>query len=144
MDSAHNGQFARWYVNNVFPRLKAGAPVIIHDIQQRLIRRIPGTESRFILKFLSERGVSPFSMSSLENKSPDWLNRRVVAALRQRLHLDQISLHESRGDLIMYLNRLLLRAMYMPYPYHMPDQRSKGNTAIFLRADSRLTQSHDC
>lgn len=139
MDSAHNGRFARWYVANVIPRVKDGAPIIIHDIQQHFIRHIPGTESHFIRKLLSERGVNAFSMSSLDNEMPDWLNRQHVMSLRRIIGLDQVPLHEAKGNLLMSLNRTLLRSIYAPGL--VPDQRSRGNSAIFLRASDALTQS---
>lgn len=139
VDSAHNGRFARWYVANVFPRVKNGAPIIIHDIQQHFVRHIPGTESHFIRRLLADKGVSAFSMSSLDNEMPDWLNRQHVMSLRRANGLDSIPLHEARGNIVMSLNRMLLRSMYPPGL--TPDQRSRGNSAVFLLASDRLTRS---
>ena len=136
MDSAHNGRFARWYVANVFPRVKDGGPVIIHDIQQHFIRHIPGTESHFIRNLLANSGVSTFSMSSLDNEMPDRLNREHIMFLRRAIGLDKVPLHEAKGNLLMALNRILLRSIYDPAL--MPDQRSRGNSAIFLQASARL------
>ncbi|MEE1830341.1 class I SAM-dependent methyltransferase [Streptomyces sp. SP17KL33] len=54
IDAAHSASFARWYLRELFPQLRAGIPVCVHDVFHGR-RALPFTEGAVVLRWLAER-----------------------------------------------------------------------------------------
>ncbi|HEV7900093.1 MAG TPA: class I SAM-dependent methyltransferase [Planosporangium sp.] len=68
IDAAHSGRFARWYIDNLFPRVPAGIPVSVHDVFHGR-RPLPFTEGAVILRWLADSGIRYFTGSAA--KAPE-------------------------------------------------------------------------
>lgn len=55
LDAAHTVEFARWYLDTLFPRLAPGTVVGVHDIFRGDLAPMP--ESAVLLEWLERRGV---------------------------------------------------------------------------------------
>lgn len=62
IDAAHNGRFAQWYIDTVFPMLASGVPVSVHDVFHQRVA-LPFTEGRVVLRWLAERRAPFFTPS---------------------------------------------------------------------------------
>lgn len=64
VDAAHTASFARWYTRQVFPRLRAGTPVSVHDVYHR---RRPGrfSEGRVVLNWLAAERLGHVTVSAV-------------------------------------------------------------------------------
>jgi predicted O-methyltransferase YrrM len=63
IDSDHAAPFARWYIRDIFPRLKPGTHVSAHDILKRVYDSGWGEESTVLLTWLADKGVPCFTAS---------------------------------------------------------------------------------
>lgn len=64
MDSDHSASFAEWYLNEVFPRVKAGGVIAVDDVYHY---EDPGEfdgEGEVLAAWLEEKGVEGFCASS--------------------------------------------------------------------------------
>lgn len=68
IDAAHNGNFARWYIANLIPKVAADTPTSVHDVFHGR-RAFPFTEGRAVLKWLKNTNTSYFTASAA--KTPD-------------------------------------------------------------------------
>ena len=59
LDADHGRRFARWYVVHLFPEVRAGVPVSVHDVFHGW-RAKPFSEGSVVVRWLDERGI-PFS-----------------------------------------------------------------------------------
>ncbi|CAM3950336.1 class I SAM-dependent methyltransferase [Nocardiopsis gilva] len=84
VDAAHNGRFARWYIDHLFPRVAAGTPVSVHDVFHQSFA-LPFTEGRAVLKWLAEKETPYFTPSKA--KAPD--TYRAIHAIKRDLGLDE-------------------------------------------------------
>jgi hypothetical protein len=66
LDSEHSGDFARWYIQNVFPRLRNGSPVSVHDVFDSIDWGY--TEGGVILDWLKQRTIAYFTASLAKEK----------------------------------------------------------------------------
>ncbi|MBE2999459.1 class I SAM-dependent methyltransferase [Nocardiopsis sp. HNM0947] len=63
LDAAHNGWFARWYINHLLPILPPHIPVSVHDVfHQRYA--LPFTEGAVVLKWLTNNTTNYFTASA--------------------------------------------------------------------------------
>lgn len=62
IDAAHSARFARWYLQNLFPRMTPGIPVCVHDVFHGR-RALPFTEGAVVLRWLAERQTPYFTAS---------------------------------------------------------------------------------
>jgi predicted O-methyltransferase YrrM len=62
MDSDHSAAFADWYVKTIFPKVKPGSPVSVHDIYHRAS---PLPEGEIVIDWLTKRGADYFTPSPL-------------------------------------------------------------------------------
>lgn len=62
VDAAHNGRFARWYIDNLFPRVPSGIPVSVHDVFHGK-RALPFTEGAVVVKWLASKNTDFFTPS---------------------------------------------------------------------------------
>lgn len=67
LDSEHSADFARWYIRNLFPRLKSGSPVSVHDVF--LPSDFGYTEASVILQWLRRNGIEYFTASPSNEKA---------------------------------------------------------------------------
>jgi predicted O-methyltransferase YrrM len=62
LDAAHTAEFARWYLDALFPRLAPGTPVGVHDVFHHPTRTLM-PESLVLREWLEGRGVPWFTAS---------------------------------------------------------------------------------
>lgn len=62
VDADHRARFARWYLGDVFPRLRSGLPVSVHDVFHRA-RPLPWTEGAEVLRWLEATGNPYFTVA---------------------------------------------------------------------------------
>ncbi|MCX4706925.1 class I SAM-dependent methyltransferase [Streptomyces sp. NBC_01373] len=62
IDAAHSASFARWYIRHLFPRMRPGIPVCVHDVFHGR-RPLPFTEGAVVLRWLAERRNPYFTAS---------------------------------------------------------------------------------
>jgi predicted O-methyltransferase YrrM len=61
LDCAHSAGFARWYIEELFPRLAPGTPVSVHDIFHQAEPTDRFGEARVLRDWLAERRVDYFT-----------------------------------------------------------------------------------
>lgn len=61
LDSRHTMGFARWYFQNVIPKVEPGSPIIIHDIAGG--PRLPFTEAAYVRRQLQKRKIGHFTLN---------------------------------------------------------------------------------
>ncbi|TNC23992.1 class I SAM-dependent methyltransferase [Amycolatopsis alkalitolerans] len=62
IDADHRARFARWYLGDVFPRLRPGTPVSVHDVFHRA-RPLPLTEGAEVLRWLESSRTRWFTLA---------------------------------------------------------------------------------
>jgi predicted O-methyltransferase YrrM len=60
LDATHTAEFARWYLDELFPRLRPGTLVSVHDVVRGPVLP-PMPESIVLLEWLERRGVPYFT-----------------------------------------------------------------------------------
>ncbi|ALG15178.1 methyltransferase [Kibdelosporangium phytohabitans] len=60
VDAAHTARFARWYLAELFTRLRPGTPVSVHDVFHHA-RPLPFSEGAVVLKWLADQGITSFT-----------------------------------------------------------------------------------
>jgi len=85
MDSDHGEEFTHWYVQNVFPRVRSGAPVLVDDVFQPEGIAQSGGEGPVVLDWLQQRDVPHFTVA--ESEDPQGLLR--IGRKKQELGLLQ-------------------------------------------------------
>jgi predicted O-methyltransferase YrrM len=68
VDAAHNSRFARWYLEQLFPRVPAGIPVSVHDVYH-FRTTLPLHEGRVVVRWLREREVPFFTASRARSRT---------------------------------------------------------------------------
>lgn len=86
IDSDHRGDFARWYIADIFPRLAPHTPVSAHDILKYADEPGWGEESTVLCTWLIEQGKDCFTASRAFEGS----GYREVQAVKARLGLDDV------------------------------------------------------
>lgn len=89
LDAAHTAEFARWYLEDLFPRLRAGTPVGVHDVF-RGPDLPPMEESVVLLEWLERRRVPYFTAAP--SRSRETYDR--IVALKRELGLAE-PIHDS-------------------------------------------------
>ncbi|WP_304452752.1 class I SAM-dependent methyltransferase [Nocardiopsis sp. YSL2] len=69
VDAAHNGRFAKWYLNELFPRVAPGTPVSVHDVFHGK-RALPLTEGAVVLSWLRRTGTDFLTVSRKKAPAP--------------------------------------------------------------------------
>lgn len=78
LDAAHTVEFARWYLDNLFPRLAPGTIVGVHDIFRGHFAPMP--ETAVLLEWLERRGVACITAAPGAGRDP---YDRLVAVKRE-------------------------------------------------------------
>ena len=97
VDAAHTAPFARWYTARLFPRLRPGTPVSVHDVYHRR-RAGRFSEGRVVLDWLAARGLSHFTASRAA--APAIFAE--LMAVRQSLGLAEPVHHGGRNPMIFF------------------------------------------
>lgn len=90
LDSDHTTEFGRWAVDVLFPRVRSGAVVSVHDVFHPGGSAVSGGEGVVVLDWLEERGISWFTMAP--SHAPDIYE--MVQRVRQELGFE-LPIHES-------------------------------------------------
>lgn len=96
MDSDHSADFARWYITKVFPTLRSGTPVSIHDV---FGEGPPIGEGKVVTDWLRQNGLDYFSASRR------WHNkayRRIMSAKRESGTAKQIHCDPARRNSMVF------------------------------------------
>lgn len=96
IDAAHTASFARWFVGDLFPTVRAGTTVSVHDVFHGR-RPWPVSEGRVVLSWLAGNGAGYFTPS---RRAAAPVNR-TLKALKQRLDLLE-PVHDGRDDPMMF------------------------------------------
>ena len=67
MDADHSADFAHWYIRNIFPKLRSGIPVSVHDVFLHTADP-SGFEGAVIIDWLKQRRIEYFTASPLKEK----------------------------------------------------------------------------
>lgn len=91
IDSDHSASFADWYLDNVFPLVKSGSPVSIHDIWLRNIKTYG--EIAKVLNWLTENNIEYVSPSKYAPNSirSEVLVVRKELGLNSFIHFSQVN-----------------------------------------------------
>lgn len=98
VDAAHTARFARWYLAEVFPLLRPGTPVSVHDVYHHA-RPLPLSEGAVVMKWLADRATTSFTAS--RSAAPDTYERIVRA--RARLGITE-PVHPGRANPMIFFN----------------------------------------
>ncbi|MBX7268178.1 class I SAM-dependent methyltransferase [Micromonospora sp. Llam7] len=96
IDAAHTAPFARWFVGDLFPTVRAGTTVSVHDVFHRR-RPWPVSEGRVVLSWLANNGAGYFTPSRLAAAQVN----RELKELKQRLGLLK-PIHDGRDDPMLF------------------------------------------
>jgi len=80
VDADHGRRFARWYLANLFPRIRSGTPTSVHDVFHLPWAR-PFTEGAEVLRLLRARSVPWFTAARPAARE----NLRALDAVRAEL-----------------------------------------------------------
>jgi len=69
LDSDHSAEFARWYIQNLFPRLKPGTRVSVHDVFHGTAPSSFTGESRVILEYLEHNSIKYFTAAKSRERA---------------------------------------------------------------------------
>jgi hypothetical protein len=72
IDSDHSEEFTNWYIENVFPKLRPGTPVSIHDVFHTADAGEFDKEGAVIIEWLKKNDLNYFSAA--KNKFPSNFN----------------------------------------------------------------------
>ncbi|MGI8577801.1 MAG: hypothetical protein ACR2KG_07755 [Nocardioidaceae bacterium] len=84
MEAAHTGRFARWYIDNLFPRLPSGTPVCVHGVYHGK-QALPFTEGAVVLKWLTATATEFFTPAPARATDA----YRTLLDVKHRLGLDE-------------------------------------------------------
>ena len=96
VDAAHTASFARWFVGELFPTIRSGATVSVHDVFHRR-RPWPVSEGRVVLSWLAARGAGHFTPS---RRAAARVNRDLTD-LKRNLGLSA-PVHDGRDDPMLF------------------------------------------
>ncbi|RNL86406.1 class I SAM-dependent methyltransferase [Halostreptopolyspora alba] len=96
IDAAHNGRFAQWYIDTVFPRLASGVPVSVHDVFHQSYA-LPFTEGRVVLRWLAERRAPFLTPSRARARHVN----EALWAVKRELGLDE-PVHTGRDNPMVF------------------------------------------
>lgn len=68
IDAAHSARFARWYLERIFPEIRPGVIISIHDVYHYRFT-LPFHEGRAVIRWLQRNGADAFTCSSARSLS---------------------------------------------------------------------------
>ncbi|MEV4279645.1 class I SAM-dependent methyltransferase [Actinoplanes xinjiangensis] len=96
IDAAHTASFARWFVRDLFPTVRPGTTVSVHDVFHGR-RPWPVSEGRVLLNWLAAHGTGHFTAS---RRAAPAVNRR-LKDVKERLGL-LTPVHDGRDDPMLF------------------------------------------
>ncbi len=88
IDSDHSEEFATWYVRALFPRVRPGCIVSVHDV---FTQATPSEEGVVVLRWLGERGIPHWTVSPAVNPERTRLvldeRRKIGSSFLSRIHV---------------------------------------------------------
>lgn len=96
VDAAHTASFARWFVGDLFPTVRAGATVSVHDVFHGR-RPWPVSEGRVVLSWLARNDTGYFTASRLAAATVN----RDLRDLKESLGLLS-PVHDGRDDPMLF------------------------------------------
>ena len=85
VDSDHSAEFANWYIQYIFSRVKKGCPVSVHDVYHTVLPGSHGSEGEVIIEWLREKGVDYFTPSQAKNP----MDFRKLMEVKRRLGINK-------------------------------------------------------
>lgn len=96
VDARHTAGFARWFVGELFPTVRPGVPVSVHDVFHGR-RPWPFSEGRVVLSWLARRNTAYFTASRAAAPQAN----AALAARKDALGLSE-PVHDGRDDPMMF------------------------------------------
>jgi len=69
MDSNHSADFAQWYIQKLFPKLKSGIPISVHDVFHTADPSSSDSEASVIVDWLKQKRIGYFTASPIKAKT---------------------------------------------------------------------------
>lgn len=98
VDAAHNARFARWYIENLFPRVPSDGLVSVHDVFHSKYT-LPFTEGAVVLKWLAARNIDLFTPSAARAENV----RDALLCIKRKLKLDE-PVHTGRDNPMIFFH----------------------------------------
>jgi predicted O-methyltransferase YrrM len=97
IDAAHTASFAHWYTADLFPQVKPGTPVSVHDVFHHS-RTLPGHEGRVVTRWLDRQRIGFFTAASRR----DPLAYRWLMQAKRTVGLDRPIHRGDRNPMIFF------------------------------------------
>ena len=93
IDSDHSTDFAHWYIKNIFPKLKIGTPISVHDVFHKSNPSSFDGEGGVIIDWLEQKGIKYFTASKRRDKK---IYDKIMLVKRElgtekRVHYSQVN-----------------------------------------------------
>ncbi|BAL93195.1 hypothetical protein AMIS_79750 [Actinoplanes missouriensis 431] len=98
VDAAHTAAFARWFVGELFPTVRPGVPVSVHDVFHSR-RPWPFSEGRVVLSWLAERNTGYFTPSRAAARD----SHNALVAVKNELNLGD-PVHHGQDNPMMFFH----------------------------------------
>lgn len=100
IDSDHSAAFAEWYLQQLFPRLRKGNPVSVHDVFHTAEPSAYEGEGRVLIDWLAQRNLTYFTATPAKAKTA----YDQIMAVKGQLHIAQpIHFHSQANPAIFFL-----------------------------------------
>ncbi|HWG98577.1 MAG TPA: class I SAM-dependent methyltransferase [Pilimelia sp.] len=96
IDAAHTARFARWFVSEIFPTVRPGVPVSVHDVFHGK-RPWLFSEGRVVLSWLARAGIDYFTPSAAAAPAVN----RSLRELKESLDLGE-EVHTGRDNPMLF------------------------------------------
>jgi predicted O-methyltransferase YrrM len=97
MDADHSASFTSWYVQHLFPRLKDGALVSVHDVFHKSQAGFPYEEGTIILQWLQQKKYQFMTFSPAKDRSA--YNK--IIEVKKELMIDE-EIHPSQANPMIF------------------------------------------
>lgn len=90
MDSDHSADFAQWYIQNIFPKIRVGIPISVHDVFHTA-EPFPNSEGSVIIDWATKKGISYFTVSPAKEKTvyDEIMSIKNKLKMKKLIHLSQ-------------------------------------------------------
>jgi predicted O-methyltransferase YrrM len=103
MDADHSSDFATWYIQNIFPKLRSGALVSIHDVFHDTEPGQPFGEGKVITQWLQKNRISYITAAPAKNYS--FYNR--ITKLKGELRISD-NIHSGSANPMIFFFKYFL------------------------------------
>jgi len=104
MDSDHSREFARWYIQTLFPRVKMNGFICAHDIFKGNLdsEHFKDGEDEILFEFLRSNKIGYFTAATLIPSTWKSMNKKILA-LKEELGIDNIQ--ESNKNSMLFFRK---------------------------------------